>query len=210
MPWAPSYSSLANLKAAVGISDTADDTLLEAARASASRAIDHHTGRQFGVLAIAAPRYYGVFASPLQLRRFIEIDDLMTTTDLVVKTDTAGDGTFATTLVLSTDYRLAPPNAAADGFSWTLVQLAPRVTVPSGLDYPDRAFEVTAKWGWTAVPAVVDQACLIQASRFFVRKNAPFGIAGSPELGSEMRLLAKLDPDVQALLAPVVRYWGWR
>jgi hypothetical protein len=44
----------------------------------------------------------------------------------------------------------------------------------------------------------------MQASRLLSRRDAPFGIAGSPEMGSEMRLLAKLDPDVDLLVQPYV------
>jgi hypothetical protein len=50
------------------------------------------------------------------------------------------------------------------------------------------------------VPASVKLAALLQATRLFKRKEAPFGVAGSLELGSELRLLAKLDPDVEMLL----------
>lgn len=60
-----------------------------------------------------------------------------------------------------------------------------------------------ASFGLVDVPAVVRQACLIQASRLFARKNSPYGIAGSPEAGSEMRLLDRIDPDVSALLSGV-------
>jgi hypothetical protein len=56
--------------------------------------------------------------------------------------------------------------------------------------------KVTALWGWTAVPVAVKQATLLQASRFFSRRHSPYGVAGSPELGSEIRLLARVDPDV--------------
>jgi len=60
-----------------------------------------------------------------------------------------------------------------------------------------------ASFELTDVPAVVLQACLIQSARLFNRKHSPYGIAGSPELGSEMRLLNRLDPDVEALLSGV-------
>jgi hypothetical protein len=33
-------------------------------------------------------------------------------------------------------------------------------------------------------------------------------VAGSPEVGSEVRLLAKLDPDVENLVRPFVRKIG--
>jgi hypothetical protein len=43
---------------------------------------------------------------------------------------------------------------------------------------------------------------LIQSSRIFVRRQSPFGIAGTPELGT-VRLTSRLDPDVEALLRPL-------
>jgi hypothetical protein len=44
-------------------------------------------------------------------------------------------------------------------------------------------------------------ATKIQASRLFVRRQSPFGIAGSPEIGT-VRLGSRLDPDVEVLLRP--------
>jgi hypothetical protein len=68
--------------------------------------------------------------------------------------------------------------------------------------------QVTATWGWTAVPATIKKATLLQASRFYKRRDAPFGVAGSPDMGSEMRLLAKVDPDVEVMLGDYRRKWG--
>ena len=53
---------------------------------------------------------------------------------------------------------------------------------------------------FSPVPSSVKLATELQASRWAKRRDAPFGVAGSPELGSELRILAKLDPDVQILL----------
>jgi len=55
------------------------------------------------------------------------------------------------------------------------------------------------------VPTTVKQATLLQASRVFARREAPFGVAGSPDMGSELRLLEKVDPDVAVMLVPYVR-----
>ena len=41
----------------------------------------------------------------------------------------------------------------------------------------------------------------------FLRRQSPFGIAGSPELGT-VRLLAKLDADVEALIKPLRKFSG--
>ena len=76
--------------------------------------------------------------------------------------------------------------------------------VPSKSSY----YNVTGLWGWASVPTAVEQACLIQATRLFKRKGAAFGVAGSPELGNELRLLSRLDPDVEVTLGKFVRWWG--
>jgi hypothetical protein len=207
MAWAPDYVTASQLKSALAITGTADDTELGFAITAASRAVDQFCGRQFGVISSAVARYY--YPAPGHAipwrRRGIFIDDLMTTTDLVVKVDTDADGVYETTLTLDTDYELHPLNAAADSRPWTRIVealnasicLTPRVPV-----------EVTAEWGWTAVPTEVVQATIIQAARFFKRKNAPFGVAGSPDQGSELRLLARVDPDVAVLLSGVRLYWA--
>lgn len=201
MAWQPDYATLAVLKADLGIPavTTTYDAALSAAITAASRAIDHATNRQFGVLSAAAARYY----TPQTFKggRRVIMDDLMTTTDLVVKADDDNDGVFERTIT-STEYRLYPWNAAADGMPWTILFPVVGTTFPSC----ERSMEITAKWGWTAVPAVIQQACTTQASRLFKRKDAPFGVAGSLEQGSEIRLLARLDPDVERLVSVLRRY----
>lgn len=199
----PDYVTLAELKSALAITDTNDDAELGFAISASSRAIDHATNRQFGQLATVAARYY---APHLRKRRWrVEIDDLMTTAGgMTVKVDEDADGTFERTLTLDTDFRMFPYNAAGDSEPWTELRAEAGVSLPAG----ERTVEVTARWGWSAVPDAVVQACLTQAGRLFKRKDSPFGIAGSPELGSEVRLLARLDPDVQMLVSSVRRYGG--
>jgi hypothetical protein len=207
--WSPDYITLAQLKDSLRITDTVDDAMLGFAITAASRAIDQHCGRQFGQLAAPAARYYEPRWDRRQTRWLIPIDDLMTTTGLAIATDVNDDGTWGTALVLNTDVSLFPWNAAADGLQWTALAGGKSVTFsPPSTVLFDRTVRVTAQWGWSAVPSVVVQATLIQASRFFKRRDAPFGIAGSPDMGSELRLLAKVDPDVQLVLDPVRRLWG--
>jgi len=47
----------------------------------------------------------------------------------------------------------------------------------------------------------VHEACLLQSSRIAARRDSPFGVAGSPETGSELRLLDRVDPDVAVTLS---------
>lgn len=194
--WAPDYATVEELKAYVSIpdDDTVDDTELAGKITAASRSIDDHCKRQFGqtddlearrFTAVARPDGVSVFG----LGMVVVMDDLMDTTGLTV---TAG-GTAVT------PDRYWPRNAPQRGEPYT------RLWLPRGTTFAVDAIEVTALWGWSAVPPTVKEATLLQASRLFKRRDAPFGVAGSPDLGSEIRLLAKVDPDVAVMLHRYVR-----
>lgn len=198
------YATLAELKAFVGIptGDTLDDTALTLALDAASGQVDGYCDRTF--LADASPtvRWYSVDDTGQ-----LEVDPISTTTGLVVATDENGDGTAETTWTINTDFRLEPINAASAGEPWTrLVALGtrwfPKLQYRPGVS-------VTARFGWPGgtPPQAVKLATLIQASRLFKRKDAPFGVAGSVEFGSEMRLLNELDRDAQNLLRQYRRNW---
>lgn len=194
MTWAPDYCTTADLKAYLRVTDTVDDVQLALAVTTASRAIDKATGRQFGQLAAATQWEYTAFYDRRIKRWVVPIEDLDTTTGVVV----SSLGTAVT------DFEYGPRQAVAKGKVWTHLVLGSAVAASSD----DGDVKVTAKWGWTAVPTSVKQACLLQASRFAARRDSPYGIAGSPTDGSEMRLLATVDPDVRVSLGPYVRAWG--
>jgi hypothetical protein len=78
----------------------------------------------------------------------------------------------------------------------TLAQLA----IEAATEAIDLALDTTAVQ-LTPVPKMVKLATQLQASRWFKRRDAPFGVLGSPELGNYTRLLDKLDPDVQLLIS---------
>lgn len=193
------YVTLADLKVFLGIADTADDVTLQRSLDASEEQVNAFTGRRFSADESAVVRYYDALD-----RAVVAIDPLSTTTDLVVQVDQDGDGTFEDTLTINTDFRLDPYNAVALGWPYTSLAALTGTTFPKG----SRRIKVTGRWGWPAVPASIKQATLIQASRLWKRKESPFGVAGSPEFGNELRLLAALDPDVQALLRPYKHQWA--
>jgi hypothetical protein len=207
MAWAPDYLTVAELKGWLRKNDSSDDALLAEVITDASRAVDWYCDRQFGSISTAGPRYYVWGGELVEGRQALLIDDLATTTDLVVTVDTDGDGDADQTLVNGTDFDLWPANAPADGLTWTRLVLrgAASAAWPTGYH---RAVTITARWGWPAVPAAIKVATRFQAARFFARRNATFGVAGSPEMGSEMRLLERLDPDLVTSLAKFRRPWA--
>lgn len=190
MAWEPDYVSLDEIKSVLRIEDNIDDVPLAFAVASASRAIDRTAGRQFGSVDSLESRVYIPEWDGSKKEYVLEIDDVQDVTGMVVEADG---------FVLSADdYSLGPLNADKKNRPWTTIRTSNTVTTVT----------VTALFGWSAVPDGVKQACLLQASRIFARKNSPFGVAGSPETGSELRLLNKVDADVEVVLGPFKRWWA--
>src|SRR5690606_1950510 len=197
MAWAPDYATVDELAAYMRIGDHDDDEQLAAANSAAARAIDQFTGRQFGLVDEPEARTYTPRWSRTRGAWLVEIDDVMTADGFRVAVDLGGDEAHGAGLTAS-DYMLRPGNAAQVGMPWTRLVIRPDVGLRRSVD---GAVEVTATWGWAAVPETVHAAALLQGSRFATRRNAPFGVAGSPEAGSEVRLLDKVDPDVAVMLA---------
>ena len=188
------YATVAELKVRLSISDSTDDTTLGMILSGVCRAIDTHCGQHFWRDAVATTRYYTAEHDDT-----LFIDPLVSVTSIA--TDTAYDGTYAATWA-TTDYRLMPVNAAADGWPYTWI------TLKSGGDYDfvsyDAGVRIVGIFGWPAVPDAIAEAALLWSERLYKRKDAPFGIASFIEAG-EMRLLEKMDPDVVTLLKPYVR-----
>lgn len=186
------YLTVSEARSLLGIGDNADDMHLELAIEAACRAIDDFCGRRF--YNDSETRYY----TPSDSSR-LRVDDLVSVTTL--KTDAGGDGTYETTWTTS-DYRLGPDNASTDGRPYTEVRRAPSGSYTFPL--VDRGVEIVGTFGWpSAPPKAVKQAAAMQAARLFKRSTeAPFGVAAVGLDGTAMRLMAKLDADVEMLVRP--------
>ena len=190
------YASLNEVKAALRINDSIDDTLLEMATESASRLIDGYAARIF-YNAGTATRYYVA-----QDDFVVEVDDLANGT-VTITTAQDADGVFDTTWGTD-DYQLEPLNGVLDGIAW------PYTTIRAIGDYlwpisgGEALIKVQGTFGWPAVPIAIKQACIIQASRIYKRLDSPMGIVGFGDLGA-IRVSRELDPDVGQLVAPYKR-----
>jgi hypothetical protein len=172
------YATLAQLKSYLKITDGTDDDELNGALLSASVGINDFCDRQFNVASAASARVYRPEHGCL-----VKVDDFHTTAGLVVKTDDDEDGTFETTWT-STDFELEPLNgvvAGTSGWPYWKIRAVETLRFPS---VRRSSVQVTAVWGWVAVPKPVYQACLILASETFKLKDAPFGVAGFGEFGA--------------------------
>lgn len=170
------------------------DADIDTAIVAASRGIDEYCSRRFYPDADATQvRIY----TPLYTDH-VRIDDLITLTSL--KLDTAGLGSYGTTWTVGTHFRLEPLNALDDGIPYTTIRTygANRLT-----GYPG-SIEVTGKFGWSAAPAMVKQACTIIATRLLLRaRQAPFGVVSIGLEGAAVRAVSMArDPELAFLLNP--------
>ena len=186
-----SYCTLAQVKAGLRITDSVDDTLLEMAAESASRAIDSYCNRVFYSTGTAVVRYYSPQDSYL-----CDIDDLVSLTSLYTNSDeTQSSYNIQWT---SEDRQLEPLNGLADG------QPTPFTRIRAIGEYTfqtlngEASVKVTGVFGYSAVPIAITQATVIQSSRIYKRLDSPLGII-SGELGT-MRVGTRLDPDVAQLV----------
>jgi hypothetical protein len=193
------YTTLNDVKSALNIEDSMENAAIEMAIATASRQIDDYCGRFFyqsGTTQVPNVRYY----TPENFYT-CAIDDFVSITEIA--TDDNFDQTY-NTVWASTDAMFEPVNNPSRGWPRNRILAIGSYVFPRTLP---QCLRVTGVFGWSEVPYEVKTAAKIQASRLFLRNQSPFGIAGSTDIGT-VRLAAKLDADVEALLRPMRRNNG--
>ena len=187
----PNYTTQSLVKTYLGIPSgtTSEDTAIDNAIAAAEAEIDQITGRTFVVPSSATAKTYVAYDDYT-----VYVDDIAKTDGLIVKEDTTLDGTYDTTLTITTDYVLdgnkAPYRVVkrVDGDSFTRGRFG-RPTL-----------QVTAFYGYAmTVPDQVKQCALVIAARLYQRRSSPLGFqAGSVDVGFVR--ISRTDPEVIALL----------
>lgn len=174
--------SVEELKAALNISGTAEDTELEFAIKAASRAIINYTDRDFGTEALTEERSYEYDGSGS-----LDIDDASAVTQVKIESS-----------VLDSDVWTAQPYA---GPVYYFIDNLPLARLRSGemgfernedvylLQHgarPQRIY-VTATWGWETVPPDVQQATIWTAAEMRQRPDTGPGGIGSESVAEVAR-----------------------
>lgn len=189
------YATLADLKAALRITDSVDDSLIEISIEAASREIDGHCNR--------------VFYSTTGTRVYNPMDTFVTNTDDIISVTTLKTSSNAQVYDQTwqtTDFQLEPLNGVSGGLvqPYTRIRAVGDYLFPIwsvGSTYNNFApVQVVGVFGWSAVPTAVKQACILLAMRQFKRYDSPLGVAGFGDLGAIR--VGRVDPDVEALLMP--------
>ena len=189
-----SYATLAQFKAAVGITDSTDDTALQNVLDATDTLIDLYCDRKTGFGPASETRYYTA-----EDYQYVLTDDLVSVTTL--QTDDDANGTYETTWTAGTDFVLAPANAALDGFPYTEIDTS--VSWPR--NFPKdvyRGVKVVGVFGFPSVPSAVVQSAIIQAGAVWSSRTSPFGVIGSADLGGILRQARALHPEAALILEP--------
>jgi hypothetical protein len=191
------YCTLQDVKSALRLTDNVDDGLIEKAIESASRRIDGYTGRFFYKTSSTSINIYPINEYLLRMPQDLSNDTI------TIKIDTTANGTYATTLTQGVDYILEPTNAVVRGYPYVHARMVGGQTFPLYVTPSFPTVQVTAQWGWNAVPADVSQACVLLAMRQFARLNAALGVVGFADMALQVRAV---DPDVRDLLNQYVLF----
>ncbi len=185
------YATLSEVKASLRLTDSVDDALLERAIESASRRIDGYCGRFF----------YKTSQTPINIypinEFLLRFPNDVANSSVTIKIDTNANGTYATTLTQGSDYILEPTNAPIQGYPYVHARMVGGQTFPLEVVPSFPTVQVTAQWGWNAIPADVNQACILLSIRQFARLNAALGVVGFADMAINVRAV---DPDVRDLL----------
>jgi len=205
---APVYGGLDKLKRRkkIPVDDTTDDDVLLDDLESSSRMVEFKTGgRQFWRSPTATQLMYSWLRHAnydRSIRRHVlATQDFASTAGLIVEYDaTFGRGAPQWTVIASTTYEAYREDGDGPEMPYTGIAFYSWVALPF-LGCP--RLRVTAPWGWPTVPAVVDRATLILATRYSSRDGSPEGVIQSQEWGGVR--VARFDPDVEAMLANLTR-----
>jgi hypothetical protein len=198
------YTSVEELKDRLQITSTVSDMSCQFAVQGAASVINRHCARHFYQITEARTfPVYSMWEQPL--------DDIATTSGIQLAVDFDGDGTFEQNWTLGTDYQLVLDgyefNVNSDGEPRPYTRARVINFAGGGRFFPfvwpfsrlDRV-QVTATWGWPAVPFSVKQAALQVAAELFKLKDSPFGIVGAADWG--LMRITRQNPVVADMLAP--------
>jgi len=174
-----------------------DDDLITSAITAASLSVDAYCGRRFYSDSTASTRTYAPIAPD-----HVDVDDFSTATGLVIVTDENSDGIYEQAWAV-TDYVCEPVNGKRGGLEGLPFD---RISVATDTDrfFPSTGrytVQVTAQWGWAAVPEAVRQATLLKAAALYRRKDSPDGVLGGSDF-SVTRISRYEDPHFVSLLHP--------
>jgi hypothetical protein len=169
------YASLQDVRSWLGVADTFDDPELALALDTAHAAVNAHVGFGFDLEELATPKLF-MASSPKLLDIAAQSFTVGILSGLIVRTDADDDGVFET-LWTSADWQTEPINSVGPGGAvWpaTALRAVGDYRWPVGGTGRARV-QITAKWGWPAVPSRVRMATIMLTAAWHQRRATMTG-----------------------------------
>ncbi len=198
------YVTVAEIKADIpdsplfDVTDDTYDTVLGNMVTAASRLIDRYVGgwdNYFYPTTDSQTRYFDGSGEEIQY-----IDPMVSLTSVAVS-DSGRAVSDYTTWTNDSDFFVSPYNHASIGMPIMSLVIDNDSGSKGTWGKTRKGVKVTGVFGWSLTPpADVEQACKIQAVRWFMRSKQGYqDAAANPSMG-EMYYMKELDPDVKMLL----------
>jgi hypothetical protein len=192
------YCTLADVKAALRVTDDQDNALLELAVETASRMVDGYCERRFFTNGTETRNY-----APSNVY-YLDVDDVCSAT-ITLKTSSVLDGATFDQTWATTDYQRESTNSTVSGLASPTTRIRAIGSYLFTPFYDVDSVELTGVFGYgTAVPTEIKHATILLASRQFKRYDSPTGVLGFGDFGP-VRVGSRLDPDVAMILQPFRR-----
>lgn len=187
------YITLAMFRTALNDEQNTEyDALYAWAIETASRQVDDERGDQFWSVETPTVRTFRP-----ENPRILWVGDFATTEGLIIRTDDADNGTYATTWSPG-DY-----SAEMDEGVRGMIRPYVKIVAVGGRAFPTtgyrRSVQVTAKWGWPEIPRQVRQATQILALDHFRSRDLTGGVAAFNDAGPVR--VAAFNPIARKILA---------
>ena len=174
---------------------TDDDEWIAAAIDAAEMTLDRECARRFAVAGAASAQRCAPTSPEL-----LTIRDCTTVTSIIV----------GGSAVSPVDYQLEPIdglNSFGESVPYTSVRLLTGSWLSGSLNSREATVTVTATWGWSAIPARIEQAALIIAKEIIVnRDEVKLGLVGFSDVGG---VTARTNPIVRETIAHYRRVEAW-
>ena len=199
------YVTVAEIKADIpdsplfDVTDSTYDSVLGNMVTAASRLIDRYVGgwdNYFYPTTDAQTRYFDGSGEEQQY-----IDPMVSLTSVAVSESGGRAVTDYTTWTVDTDFFVSPYNYASIGMPIMSLVIDNDAGSKGTWGTTRKGVQVTGVFGWSATPPEdIEQACKIQAVRWFMRAKQGYQDAGANQNLGEMYYMKELDPDVKTIL----------
>lgn len=197
MAWNDPYGTPEEYRARVDKDSADDDPDITEQIQGVSDMLNRKCHRQFNKTPAGTVRTFDACSDIA-----VAIDDLVSLDVDGFNVDTTPDGTYETN-VANDDLLLRPRRASEDLAPFTRLVLAPKQTTLSRLPQFDDAIEITATWGWPAVPNLI-----IEWVYALVREWRDLQEAGNTQALQQIDQVVALSPAMTKITRDVIRHYG--